>query len=67
MSDIVRELMIEATPENVFHALTLPDGIAEWWSNRVTAELKVGSLTEVRSEKGKALPMSISGEEVPLS
>jgi len=40
MSDIVQELTIEATPENVFHALTLPDGITGWWSNHVTAELQ---------------------------
>ncbi len=50
MSDIVQELTIEATPENVFHALTLPDGIAGWWSNHVTAELQVGSLFALRME-----------------
>lgn len=48
MSDIIQELMIEATPENVFHALTLSEGINGWWSNHVTAEPRLGSITEVR-------------------
>jgi len=38
MADIVQELTIEATPENVFHALTTSDGIAEWWSNLANQE-----------------------------
>jgi uncharacterized protein YndB with AHSA1/START domain len=63
MSDIVQELTIEATPENVFHALTRPIGIAGWWSNRVTAEPKVGSLTEVRFESG-VMKMEITDLEV---
>lgn len=52
MAEIVQELMLEATPEHVFHALTTPEGIAGWWSNRVTAEPVVGALTEVRFESG---------------
>jgi uncharacterized protein YndB with AHSA1/START domain len=64
MSDIVQELTIEATPENVFHALTLPDGITGWWSNHVTAEPKVGSLTEVRFENGGIFKMEITDLEV---
>ncbi len=64
MSDIVQELTIEATPENVFHALTLPDGIAGWWSNYVTADPKVSSLTEVRFENGGVFKMEITDLEV---
>jgi uncharacterized protein YndB with AHSA1/START domain len=64
MSDIIQELTIEATPESVFHALTLPDGIAEWWSNHVTAEPEVGSLTEVSFENGGVMKMEISDLEV---
>lgn len=63
MSDIVQELIIEATPENVFDALTLPDGIAEWWSNHVTAEPKVGSLNEIRFENGGIFKMEITDLE----
>ncbi len=64
MSDIVQELTIEATPENVFHALTLPDGITGWWSNHVTAEPVVGSLTEIRFENGGVFKMEITDLEV---
>lgn len=64
MSDIVQALTIEATPEKVFHALTRPDGIAGWWSNRVTAEPKVSSLTEVRFENGRVFQMEITDLEV---
>jgi len=32
MSDIVQELTIEATPENVFHALTKPRHLFYWMS-----------------------------------
>ena len=64
MSDIVQELTIEATPENVFYALTLPDGITGWWSNHVTAEPVVGSLTEIRFENGGVFQMEITDLEV---
>ncbi len=64
MSDIIQELTIEATPENVFHALTLPGGITGWWSNHVTAEPKVGTLTEVRFENGRIFKMEITDLEV---
>jgi uncharacterized protein YndB with AHSA1/START domain len=67
MSDIIQELTIEATPENVFLALTLPDGIAAWWSNHVTAEQKVGSVTEVRFENGGVMQMEITDLEVGKS
>ena len=64
MADIVQELTIKATPENVFHALTEPDGITGWWSNHVTAEPKVGSLTDVRFENGGVMKMEITNLEV---
>jgi uncharacterized protein YndB with AHSA1/START domain len=63
MSDIVQELTIEATPENVFHALTQPGGIAGWWSNHVTTKPQVGSLTEVRFENGGVFQMEITDLE----
>jgi uncharacterized protein YndB with AHSA1/START domain len=63
MAEIVLELTIEATPEHVFHALTTPGGIAGWWSNLVTAEPKVGALTEVRFESG-VMQMEITDLEV---
>jgi uncharacterized protein YndB with AHSA1/START domain len=64
MSAIVQELTIEAKPEQVFHALTTPDGIAGWWSNHVTTEPKVGTLTEVRFENGGVFHLEITDLEV---
>ncbi len=64
MSDIVQELTIEATPENVFHALTTSDGITGWWSNHVMAEPKVGSLTDVRFENGEVMKFEMTDLEV---
>jgi uncharacterized protein YndB with AHSA1/START domain len=64
MSEIVQELTIKATPEKVFHALIRPDGIAGWWSNHVTAEPVVGSLTEVRFENGGVFQMEMTNLEV---
>lgn len=64
MPEINKELTIDATPENIFHALTTSDGIAGWWSNHVIAEPKVGSLTEVRFENGGVFHMEITNLEV---
>jgi len=62
--EILTTVEVTATSEHVFHALTLPDGIAGWWSNHVTAEPKVGSLTEVRFENGGVFKMEIIDLEV---
>ena len=51
MPDIVQELTIEATPENVFNAITNQDELAQWWTNQVTAEPKVGSIAEFTFDK----------------
>ena len=64
MTDIVQELTIEAKPEKVFRAITLPEGITKWWANRVTAELKVGSLTEICFDNGEVMKMEIIELEV---
>jgi uncharacterized protein YndB with AHSA1/START domain len=64
MADIVEELVIEAAPENVFRALTLSEGIASWWSNRVTAEPKVGSIVEVRWQNGGVMKFEVTDLEV---
>lgn len=52
MPDIVQELTVEATPENVYNAITRQDELAQWWTNHVTAEPKVGSIAEFRFENG---------------
>jgi len=64
MADIVQELTIEATPENVFHAITRQDGITHWWANQVTAEPKAGSITEISFDNGEVMKMEIIDFEV---
>ncbi len=64
MAEIVKELTIEVTPEKVFDALTTPDGIAMWWSNQVTADPKVSSLTEVRFANGGVFQLELTDLEV---
>jgi uncharacterized protein YndB with AHSA1/START domain len=64
MSDIVQELTIEATPENVFYAITLPDRITEWWANHVAAEPMAGSLAEIRFDNGEVMKIEITELEV---
>ncbi|BCL82005.1 hypothetical protein ccbrp13_44700 [Ktedonobacteria bacterium brp13] len=47
MSDIVQELTIEATPENVFHALVLPDGMVAYKEKhtRILLHMRGGPMT----------------------
>lgn len=64
MTDIVQELTIEVPPEHVFQALTVPTGIAGWWANHVTAEQKIGSISEIRFENGNVFHMEITDLEI---
>jgi uncharacterized protein YndB with AHSA1/START domain len=52
MPDIVQEVTIEAMPEKVFNAITRQDELAQWWTNHVTAEPRVGSLAEFSFNNG---------------
>ncbi len=52
MPDIVQEPTIETAPEKVFNAITLQDELAQWWTNHVTAEPKVGSLAKFSFDNG---------------
>ena len=64
MADIMQEITIEATPEQVFYAIASPEGLTHWWANNVTAELKVGTLTEIRFDNGEVMQMEITDLEV---
>jgi uncharacterized protein YndB with AHSA1/START domain len=48
MGAIVKALTIEAAPEHVWDALTLPEEIGHWWTNDLNATPEVGSLVEFR-------------------
>ncbi len=44
MPDILHRLVIRASPGQVYRALTMPEGLAGWWTRDVTAEPTVGSV-----------------------
>jgi uncharacterized protein YndB with AHSA1/START domain len=46
MADILHELTIAASPEQVYKAVTEQDGLASWWTQRSTAQPKVGTTAE---------------------
>jgi uncharacterized protein YndB with AHSA1/START domain len=46
MADILHELTIAATPEQVYKAITEQNGLASWWTTRTTAQPKVGTTAE---------------------
>ena len=48
MVAIIKELTIEAAPEQVWGALTQPDEIGHWWTNDLNVTPEVGSLVEFR-------------------
>jgi uncharacterized protein YndB with AHSA1/START domain len=48
MAAIVTERIIEASPERVWNALTLPDEIACWWAAEARVKPEVGSVGEFR-------------------
>ncbi len=60
MADIGQEMTIRATPEAVFRAIALPEGITRWWANRVTGALAVGAVTDIRFDNGEVMQMEIT-------
>lgn len=44
MPDILHRLVIHANQAQVYRALTMPDGLAAWWTRDVAAEPAVGSV-----------------------
>ena len=46
MADILHELTIAASPEQVYKAVTEQNGLASWWTKRTTAQPKEGTTAE---------------------
>lgn len=46
MPEILHELRIAATPDQVYHALTSPEGLSAWWTRDVVATATLGSTSE---------------------
>lgn len=53
MTTILHQLLIKAHPDRVYSALTDPKGLASWWTQYVTAEARVNSVTEFELAGGK--------------
>ena len=64
MSDVLLELPIAATPEQVFSAITEQAGLSSWWTPDVVAEPKLGSVGEFRFRGGQfVIKMEITALE----
>ncbi len=54
--DFTLERIIDATPDEVFAAITDPDGMQDWWGDEVTAEADVraggSAFVEWRTDEG---------------
>lgn len=46
MADILHELVIHASPEDVYQALTEEEGLANWWTRDTRAVPMVGAVAE---------------------
>jgi uncharacterized protein YndB with AHSA1/START domain len=64
MPDVLLELPIAATPEQVYAAITEQAGLSSWWTPDVVAEPKLGSVAEFRFRGGRfVIEMEITGLE----
>jgi uncharacterized protein YndB with AHSA1/START domain len=48
MADILHQISIKGTPQQVFAALTEQPGLAGWWTREVEARPEVGSIAKFR-------------------
>ena len=55
MPDILHEVTIAASPDQVFKAITEQQGLAAWWTTHIVAEPKVGSMIEARFFDGRSV------------
>lgn len=46
MDTILHAVEIDATPADVYRAIATADGIAGWWSTKVTADERVGGIVD---------------------
>jgi uncharacterized protein YndB with AHSA1/START domain len=63
--NIVIEINIAATPENVFEAITTEHGIAGWITPRVKAQPSVGAVNEYTFDSGNTLGFRVESLERP--
>lgn len=54
MPDVLLEVPIAATPDQVYEAITDPEGLSRWWTPEVVAQPEVGSIAEFTFRGGPA-------------
>jgi uncharacterized protein YndB with AHSA1/START domain len=64
LQHIEREIIIPAAPEQVFHALTQPDGLTGWWANQAIAAPIRGTVIELHFDNDETMQMEIADLEV---
>lgn len=55
MADILLEVTIEKSPQDIYKALTESEEIKQWWTSHAIAEPKVGSTAEFGFYGGEAI------------
>jgi uncharacterized protein YndB with AHSA1/START domain len=57
MADIMHLITIHAPADKVYRAITMPEGMREWWSRDVTLKPVIGASGEVRFYGGRFIAM----------
>ena len=52
MFEISHRVGIDASPEEIYKALTTDDGLVQWWTNDITGAGDVGSIIKFRFNGG---------------
>ncbi len=52
MADILHRITIDATPDRVFDALTVSEGLQSWWTRDSHATPEIGSVAIFKSVQG---------------
>lgn len=68
MADILLMVPVEAMPEEVFRALSEPEGLRGWWTTAVEGNGEVGETLIFRFEGGQVeMRMGVAEKEAPTS
>jgi uncharacterized protein YndB with AHSA1/START domain len=60
MPAVMQEIIIDATPDNIFYAITQQDELTRWWSNQAKTKPEVGTIAEIRFDNGEVMKMEIA-------
>ena len=65
MHEIVHELTIAGSPQQIFDAVTTQEGLSQWWTKDATASPELDSIETIRLEDGNELKLRIDLIESP--